>query len=78
MEPARESAIFGHFAGLCFFEPANGVAPLLSFLIGPLLIHLLSQKGHQITVLMQVVIKWSRLCNTDVKEGSWLMMDILH
>lgn len=57
MEPAGESAIFGHFAGLCFFKPANGVAPFLSFLIGPLLIYLLSQKCHQFSVVMQVVIE---------------------
>lgn len=78
MEPARESAIFGHFACLCFFEPANSVASLLPFLIGPLLIHLLSQKGHQITAVMQVVIKRSCLHSIDVKECSGLMMDIMH
>lgn len=68
MEPARESAVFGHFAGLSFFEPADGVASLLPFLIGPLLIYLLGQKGHQFTVLMQVVIKRSRLVHTDVNK----------
>lgn len=63
MEPARESAIFGHFASLCFFKPANCIASLLSFLIGPLLIDLLSQTCHQFTVVLQVVIEWSRLNN---------------
>lgn len=71
MKPARESAVFGHFASLCFFKPANGVAPLLPFLIGPLLIHLLSQK-RQVIVLMQVIIKWSGLYNMDIKQGLWL------